>query len=169
MALVEGIIFCIFTESIYISILEVFLLCNAQYLATIGCSKELTLLVEKLESIPLAWVMRSCDDDTTGSTTHGYSQLCSRSSSQTDVQYIVTHTHQSSTNYILYHLARDTCITANHDGVALRSTATTDECSVSRCKLDDVERIQSIARWTADRSTDTRNRLNQCHNNIFLK
>ena len=157
MTLVEGIILCIFTKVVNISILEVFLLCDAQHLITVSCCKELTLLVEKLEGVPLAWVVRSSDDDTASRTTHGNSQLGGRSSSQADVQHIVAHTHQGATNHILHHLARDTCITTYYDGVALRSTATTDEGSVCRSKLDNVERIQCIARWTADCSTDTRN------------
>jgi phosphomannomutase len=41
------------------------------------------------------------------------------SSSQTDVQHIVAHTHEGSTNHILYHLARDARITAYNDGITL--------------------------------------------------
>lgn len=66
MALVEGIVFSIFSEMIHIRIVEVFLLCDTQHLVTISCCEELTLLVEELEGIPLAWVVRSCDDDTAG-------------------------------------------------------------------------------------------------------
>ena len=130
MALVECIVFCIFSEMIYICIIEVFLLSDVQHLVTVSCSKELTLLVEELEGIPLAWIVRSCDDDTAGCTTHGNSKFGGRSSSQTDVQHIVAHTHESSTNHILYHLARDARITAYNDGITLRSTATANEGSV---------------------------------------
>ena len=119
MALVECIVFCIFTEMIHIRIFEVFLLSDAQHLVTISSSKELTLLVEEFEGIPLAWVVRSSDDDTAGCTTHGNSKFGGRSSSQTDVQHIVAHTHEGSTNHILYHLARDACITAYNDGITL--------------------------------------------------
>ena len=42
MALVESIVFCIFTEMIHIRIFEVFLLSDVQHLVTISCSKELT-------------------------------------------------------------------------------------------------------------------------------
>ena len=130
MTLVEGIVFSIFSEMIHIRIVEVFLLCDTQHLVTISCCEELTLLVEELEGIPLAWVVRSCDDDTAGGTTHGNSKFSGRSSSQTDVQHIVAHTHEGSTNHILYHLARDARITAYNDGITLRSTATANEGSV---------------------------------------
>ena len=103
--LVVRIVFSIFSKMIYIGIFKIFLLSNTQHLITISSSQELTLLVKKFKSIPLAWVMRSGDDDTTGCTTHSNSKFGSRSSSQTDVKHIVAHTHQSTTNYIFYHLS----------------------------------------------------------------
>ena len=157
MALVECIVLCIFSEIVNLRILEIFLLCDSQHLVTIVLGQKLAFLIQQLQGVPLAWIVRSCDDDTASRTTHGNSQLSGRSCGKTDVEHVIAHAHQGTTNHVLHHLARDTCITTHHDGVALGCTVATNESSVCRSKLHDVERIESIARWSADSTTDTRN------------
>ena len=162
-ALVECVVFCIFAQSIYVSILEVLLLGDGKYLVAVGGSKELPLVVEELEGIPLARVVGSGDDDTASRTAHGHGKFGGRSGGKADVEHIIPHAHQGATHHVLHHLAGDARIAAYDDGIALGSPATTDEGSVGRCKLHDVERIQCIARRAADSTADAGNGLNQCH------
>ena len=101
-----------------IGILEVFLLGDGKHLIAVGGGQELSLLIEKLEGVPLTRIVRGCDDNTTCCPTHGDSELGGRSSSQTYVEHIITHAHQGTTYYILDHLARDAGIAAHYDSIA---------------------------------------------------
>ena len=154
---VVKVLFCIFTHVVNISILKCLCLSNSKNLIAVILCKELTTSIKELEGIPMTRVMRSCDDDTTVSTCHSNGKLCGRSRSKADIDNIIAHAHQRTTNHVLHHLARDTSITTNNNLVCRILSTLTDECSVSRCKLYDIKRIKGITSRTADSTTNTRN------------
>ena len=101
---VVKVFFCIFTHVVNISILKCLCLSNSKNLISVILCKELTTSIKELESIPMAWIVRSCYDNTTISTCHSNGKLCGRSRSKTDIDNIIAHAHQRTANHVLHHL-----------------------------------------------------------------
>ena len=57
MTVVKRVINSNMSQLINLSILEIFLLSNSQHLSTVSSSQELSLTIEQLQGIPLAWIM----------------------------------------------------------------------------------------------------------------
>ena len=154
-ALVHRVVACIRTKVVYISIVEVFLLGYFEHLVTILLSEEFALAIEQFQCVPLAWVVACGDNNAAKCASPTYSKLCSRSSSEVDVDNVKTHTHKSSANNVAHHVARDTCIASNNNFAAsLCLSVALHESSVSCCKLNDVKRVESVARVSADSTAD---------------
>ena len=101
------------------------------------------------------YVKNKFDDNATESASPTYSKLCSRRSSEVDVDNVETHTHKSSANNVAHHVARDTCVaTNNYFAASLCFSVALHESSVSCCKLNDVKRVESVARVSADSTAD---------------
>ena len=158
-ALVKRIVLDIFTQMVNIYIFKVFFLGNRQYFSTIGCGEEFTLSVQQFQRIPMTWIMTCRDDNTSSSLRHSYGKFCCWRCSQTDIYHIVANTHQGTANDILYHLTRNTCIATNDNLIAVRLTATANECCVCGSKLHDIQRIQRITCTASDGSSNTRYRF----------
>ena len=79
-----------YSEIIYCSKCKVFFLGTLENCRTFCRIKELTFLIEKLEGVPLLWIMRSSKDDTSISLLKNNGHLCSRSRSKTCLDYINT-------------------------------------------------------------------------------
>ena len=167
-ALVERVVLRVMAEAVNVSILKILSCSDVEHLVAVVLRQELTLLVEQLERIPVAGVVAGGDDDTTCSTTPLHGELCGRRSGQADVHHIVANTHERTTDHVLHHLTRDTCVASNHDLVACRLAATADEGGVSRCKLHNVKRVQSVARTASDGTTDARNRFDKGHKLLYF-
>ena len=155
--LIIRIVFTIRTQMIYIGIFEIFSFSNTQHFVSFFLIQELTFFVQKLQCVPLARIMRCSQDNTTASTFHRHSNFCCRGRSQTDVYYIEAHTHQRSTNHIFHHFAGNTGVTANHNLVALHLGRLADQSCIRRCKLNNIQRVQRIPRFSSDSTTDTGN------------
>ena len=155
MTLVHRAVACIRSEVVYISIVEVFLLGYFEHLVAILLSEEFALAVEQLQCVPLAWVVACGDDDATESACPAYSKLCSRSGSEVDVDNIKAHTHKCTANDVAHHVARDACVATYNDlAASLCLSVALHECSISCCKLNDVKRVESVARLSADSTAD---------------
>lgn len=74
MALVERIVNRALAQMINIGIVEVLCLGDTQHFITTLLGKELPLVVEQLQSVPLAGIMTGSNDDAAGQMTHAYSQ-----------------------------------------------------------------------------------------------
>ena len=131
MALVERVVFGIVSKPIYISIFKIFLLGNVEHLVAVVLGEKLALLIEQLESVPVAWVVTGSDDDASSSSTPSHGKLGGRCSGQPDVNHIVAHTHEGAAHHVLHHLAGDARITSDNNLVAVRLAATADEGGVS--------------------------------------
>ena len=159
-ALVKRIVLDIFTQAVNIYIFKVFFLGNGQYFRSIGCGEEFTLCVQQFQRIPMTRIMTCRNDNTSGSLRHTYGKFCGWRCCQTDIYHIVANTHQGTANDILYHLTRNTCIATNDNLIAVRLTATTNECGVCGSKLHDIQWIQRITCTASDCSSNTRYRFN---------
>ena len=167
MLLVEAVVFCIFAYMVNVSIVEIFAISNCQYLVSCCLVKKFTLVVEKLQSIPLTRIVACGDDDTTVGIAHCYSKLGGRSGSKTDVNNIIAHTHEGSANDVANHLTADTSVATNNNLVAAISGVATYVGCVSSCELYNIQRVECITRLSANGATNTGNRFNQCHSNIY--
>ena len=93
------------TEFVYFGIYKILSFSNVQYFIAIFLGKELSLAVEQLECIPLSWVVAGGNNYATGRFRHYHSQLRCRCSSHADVQYVVAHAHESSTDNVSNHFS----------------------------------------------------------------
>ena len=138
-AMVEGVVFNVFSQMVHIGILESLFLGYAKHLVAFFLVEELTLAIEQLQGIPLARIMRGGDDDAAVGTAHANGQLGGRRGGQSDVDDVVAIAHQSSANHVLHHLARDAGIAANDNLAAtLLSLALRDKSGIGGYKLHDV-------------------------------
>ena len=112
--------------------------------------------------------MAGSNDDATASAFHRDSNLCGRCGGQTDIDYVEAHAHECAANNVLDHRAGDACVATNNDFVALHSRCTTNECSISRCELHDVEGIERIACPSSDGASDTRDGFDKCHGYLLF-
>ena len=154
------------SEMVNLGIFKVLALSNVEHLIAVVLGEELPTRVEQLESIPLTRIMTGSDDDTTIGLRHGDSQFGGGSCGQTDVEHIESHTHERAADNGVNHLSRHTGITPHNNLSAAVGSVATDECGISRCKLNDVKRIEGVACATADGSANTGYRLDECH--IYL-
>ena len=153
-AAVHGVIFAIVAHVVYIGIEEVFGSSDAQHLLTFSLVEELTLAVEQLQRIPLTGVVAGRDDDATIGLEPAHSQLGGGRRSQTDVHHIEAHTHEGAADYVFHHLTRDACVASNDDAIVLRLACAADKSRIGRCEFHNVERVQRVARRSADCSAD---------------
>ena len=137
-ALVETIVLTIMAQVVYVCIGKVTLIGYLQKFCAIFGRKKLTFIVEQFQSVPLARIMTCGDNYTPIGSCHSNGQLCSRRCGQPDVQHIKAHSHERTTHNVLNHIARNTCIAANNDGVVALWHALTNESGVRRSKLNDV-------------------------------
>ena len=131
-------------------IVEVLSLSNAQHLCAVGSRQELAIAVEQLQGVPLRGVMRCGDDDAAVGLVPAYGQLCGRCRGQPDVDDFVAHADECAADDVAHHGSADTSVASDDNLLA------TDECGVGRCKLHDVQRIERVARLSADGTTNTR-------------
>ena len=103
MAVVETVVHGDMSKCINVSIVEVFALSNLQHLVAVGSSEELALAVEQLQGIPLAGIVRGCDDDAAVGTAHAHGQLGGRCRGIADVNDVEAHAHQGAANNVAHH------------------------------------------------------------------
>ena len=168
MPLVERIVFGIFAQCIDISKEEVFSFGRLQHLRAILRREEFTLVVEQLQRIPLTGIMTGRDDDAAIGSGHRHGQFGGRCRSQSDVHHVETHAHERAAYDVLHHLARDASVATYNDFVAAARRMFANERGVGRREFHNVERVERIARCSADSSADAGNRFNQCHDGIVL-
>ena len=168
MLLVVGVILAIGTQVVHIGIREILCLGNAQHLVALLGVQELALLVEQLQCVPLSRVVTGGDDDASGSALHGDGYFGGRRRGQADVHHIESHAHERAAHHVLDHLARDACIAAHDNPVAVVLGHTANQCGISRGELHNVQWVQCVTRTSADGSADAGDRFNQCHTFSFL-
>ena len=103
--LVREISFLDISERIYIGECKVLLLSTLKDRSAFLSVKELSLLIKKLEGIPLLRIMGSCEDDTSVSIFKHYSHLCGRSRSKACLHNIDTACYEGTAHKLLYHIA----------------------------------------------------------------
>ena len=168
MTLVEAVVVGIVSEMIYICVFKILLLCNVQHGIAVGLGQELALVVEQLQRIPMAWIVAGRDDDAAIGATHAYGEFSSRRCCQADVKHIVAHTHQRAADNAAHHRTGDAGVTPHDNLVGRRLCTATDERSVSRSELHNVQGIQCISCAAANRTANAGNRFNQSHILIII-
>ena len=153
-AAVHGVIFAIVAHVVDIGINEVFSSSDAQHLLAFCLVEELALAVEQLQRIPLAGVVAGRDDNATIGLEPAHGQFGGGRCSQSDVHHIEAHAHKGAADYVFHHLTRDACVASNDDAIVLRLACTADERRIGRCEFHNVERVQCVARRSADCSAD---------------
>ena len=167
MLLVEAVVFGIFAYMVNVSIVEIFVISNCQYFVSCSLVEEFTLVVEKLQSIPLTRIVACGDDDTAVGIAHCNSKFGGWCGCKTDVNNIIAHAHEGSANDVANHLTADASVATNNNLVAAISGVATDVGSVSSCELYNIQWVECITRLAANGATNTGNRFNQCHSNIY--
>ena len=157
MLLVHGVVLSIFAKMVNIGKCKLLCFGNAKNFFAFLLVKELSVLVEEFEGIPLTWVVTCRKNDAAVGAKHCYSQFGGWCCCKTDVNNIESHSHESSANNVLYHLARDTSISAYYDFSRLNLTCLAYKSCIRRSKFYDVKRVQSFSCGTADCSADARN------------
>ena len=103
------------------------------------------------------------DDDAAAGFFHGDCYFCGGCGGKSDVDDVETHAHECAADDVLYHWARDACVSADYNLVALGCCGAADECGICRCELHDVERIERIAGSAAYGASDARDGFDECH------
>ena len=132
MTTVVGVVDGAGAELVDLCVMEVFGLCDAEHFGTVGSGEELALVVEQLQGVPLAGVVRGGDDDAAVSLSHAYGELGRRCGGVADVDDIVAHTHKGAYDDVADHEAGDSAVATDDD------LMTTDELCIGSGKLDDV-------------------------------
>ena len=104
-----------FAKCVNFSIVEVFCFSDAKHFLAFCVGKEFALFVKKFQSVPLLWIVRGCDDDTTASIFPHHCQFGGRGGSQTDVHNIEAHAFECANHYVEHHFAREASVASNHD------------------------------------------------------
>lgn len=105
MALVEGVVFDVATQMIYVGIFEGFGLSDAEHLVAGFLVEELAFAVEQLQGVPLAGVVGGGDDDAAVGSAHADGKFGGRRGGESDVDYVVAVAHECAADYVLDHLA----------------------------------------------------------------
>ena len=137
MATVKRIVKGTTAQTVYLGIIEIFCFCDVEHLCAVSGSQEFSFVVEQLQGIPLAWVMRSCDNDAAISLGHAYGQFCGWCGGISDVKNVIAHAHERSNDHVAHHQARDAAVAANHD-LSGCSRPFGDEGGISRGELNNV-------------------------------
>ena len=103
--LVVRVVLMVMAEFVYFGIYKIFSFSNVKYFIAIFLCKELSLAVEQLECIPLSWVVAGGNNYAAGRFRHCHRQLRCRCSSHADVQHVVAHAHESSTDNVSNHFS----------------------------------------------------------------
>ena len=89
---------------IHIRIVEIFTFCDVENLVSFRFCKKFTFMVKQFQCIPLSWVMTRGDDNAPSRLCHTHSQFGCGRRSQSNVNDIITNSHQRSTHHVLHHL-----------------------------------------------------------------
>ena len=146
------------TKVVNLCEIEVFCLCASKNGSTFSRIEELTLLVEKLEGVPLLRVVRSCEDDTSVCLFEYNRHFCSRSRAKASLHYIHSASDEGTADELLYHIAGKTCVLSYNNLIALSRrlwSALAHLLAVCIAELYDIKWRKSLARCTADCTADT--------------
>ena len=152
-----GVVLDLTAQVIDVGIVKVLLLGQAQHLAALSVGEELPAVVQQLEGIPLAWVVAGGDDDAaTGALAH-HGQLGRGCGGQPDVNHIKAHARQRPHHGVEHHAPRQAGIAPDDDGAGLDRRRAEHQRGKSRCKLDDIERRETVTGLAADGAAYSRN------------
>ena len=153
--LVERLVLCVMSEIVDIGVVEIFFFCYFEHLVAIVFRKEFAFAVEQLECVPLAWVVACGDDDASPCARHAYGKFGGRCRCQTNVNDIKTHSHESSTHNVSYHVAGYACVSADNDCSASRFySRALDESGIGCCELHNVKGVEGVSCLSADSAAD---------------
>ena len=127
-----------------------------------GGRDELTLFVEKFQSIPLSRVMAGCQNDASVSFQTCDGDFRSRRSAQTDVKHISAHGLQGAANHLVHKEARKTSVASDNDSRTFDATVL-DKFDKSCGEFHHIYWRKVVARLAADGTTNAGNGFNQCH------
>ncbi len=118
-AVVESAVVGVAAEMVHIGKLKVFTFGNSEHLVAIVFGEKFPFMVEQFQSVPMAGIMRGCDDDATGCPAHAHGQFGGGSGGGTDVDHIISHAHERATNHVFHHEPRNAGIAAHNNLVAV--------------------------------------------------
>ena len=106
-------------EIVHIREVEILCFGKVKDSLTFYCCKEFSTVVEQFESIPLAWVVGGCEDDSAVGLGEGHGHFCGRGGGETNLHDIHATGHQGADDKVLDHLAGQSCVLADDDFVLL--------------------------------------------------
>ena len=130
---------------------------QVEHLSTLLFIKKFALFVEHFERIPLFWIMRSGENNTTIGTLESNRKFGGWSSCKTNVDHITTTSHQCAYNDVRHHIARQTCIATNHHRAILFATIAFQPLGIACSKLHNINRRKTLAHCATYSATNTRN------------
>ena len=136
-------------QVVHIGIAEVLGLGHGEHGVAVFLGQELALTVEQLERVPLPRVVARGYDYAAVGPAHAHGELCRGRRGQPYVHHVEAHADERAADYAAHHVARDAGITAYHDLAPGLAAPAADEHGVCRGKLNDVERVERVARAAA--------------------
>ena len=157
--LVDAVVFAVVAHVVHVGEVEIFGLGNGQNLLTLGFVEELALMVEQLQRIPMARIVRRGDDDAAVGLEPAHGQFRGRRGGKADIDHVVAHAHERAADDVFHHLARDAGIAPHDDAIVLRLGRATNERGIGRCKFHDIKWIQRVAGTSANGAANAGNRF----------
>jgi hypothetical protein len=142
---------------------EIFLLGQSKHLLTLLVIQKLAFLVKKFQRIPLLWIVRCSDDDTTISLVGNNRHLGTRSGAKSDIDNICATAEERALDNIIYHLARDARITTYNDTQSFGLVLARNKTSIGNCKFHNINRCEVFTYFTTYCTTNSGDRFNKCH------
>ena len=154
------------TDAVDFGIGEILLLGHRKHTLALGVAQKLTLVVEQLQGVPLARVVRRGDDDATVGLVRRDGQLRSGRGAEPDVHHVDAAAEQRSLDQIGHHFTRYAGVAADDDGQLPTGVALGNQTGVGRRELHHVERREVVARMSSDGSPNAGDGFNQSHDSL---
>ena len=161
------ILFLDHAKVIDLSEVEIFSLCTCKNSCAFRCIEEFSLLIEKLQGVPLLRIMRRRKDDAAVRLFENHGHLCRRRRTESGFHYIDSARDQSTAHKMLDHITGKTRILAHNHLVTLAArlrTTLAHLLAICICKLHYIKWRKALARSASDRATNSGNRFYKCHN-----
>jgi len=117
---------------------------DAEHFLAFGVAEEFAVFVEQFEGIPLFGVMRGGENQAAASVLGHNGDFSRRRRGEADIDDVEAHRDEGSDDDVRDHLARETGVAADNDGVARAGCCLFDEFGICSRKLDDVDGGESV-------------------------
>ncbi len=144
-----------FTQSVNFRILVIAAFSQTQNLFSLGIIKKFTILIQKLQSVPLCRIVACRQYYSSAGIFFNHGNFSSRRCGQSNVNHIKSHRHESAAYQLAYHRAGNTRITSYYDSIGAFSGVFPYKGSIRSCKSNHINGAQSFSLATSYRAAYT--------------